>query len=142
MDPARFADAQDPNRRAGGMGGDRDGQRLTMAQSAYEWRRCIEEAESILRTLPQSRWVEVRYEDYCNHPDGTLTRVQQFLGVEPSGLPEQFRTVEQHIVGNGMRLDTSSEIRLDERWRTQLTEQDLSTFDEIAGAVNRRCGYE
>jgi hypothetical protein len=142
MDPACFADAQDPDRRAGGMGGDRENQRLSMSQSAYEWRRCMEEADSALRSLSQSQWIEVRYEDYCSDPDRTLTRLQQFLGVEPSGQPKAFRAVEQHVVGNGMRLDNSSEIRLDERWRTKLTEQDLRTFDNVAGEMNRRYAYD
>lgn len=141
MDPAGFADAKDPARRAGGMGGDREKERLSMAQAAYEWRRCVEEAECILRRLNKSQWTDVRYEDYCNDPDGTLRRLQQFLGVDPGRQPEAFRSVEQHVVGNGMRLDTVSEIRLDQRWRTTLTDQDLRAFDEVAGQVNRRYGY-
>jgi hypothetical protein len=44
-------------------------------------------------------------------------------------------------VGNGMRLDTSSEIQLDERWREVLGPEELATFDQVAGDVNRRLGY-
>jgi len=47
MDPAGFADAKDPSLRAGGMGGDRRREKLTMAQAAREWRRSNEEAEHV-----------------------------------------------------------------------------------------------
>jgi len=141
MDPAAFADSRDPNRRAGGTGGDREHERFQMARAALEWRRCTEEAEHVLCGLKPSQWIEVRYEEYCTHPDDTLSRIYQFLGVDSTRQPKSFRSVEQHVVGNGMRLDTTSEIQLDERWRTQLTGSDLQTFDEIAGDVNRRYGY-
>lgn len=141
MDPAGFADADDPNKRAGGMGGDRSDERLSMAQAAYEWRRCVEEAERVVRRMKPSQWIEIRYEDYCREPEPTLRRVQAFLDVEPDGLPLEFRSVVQHVVGNGMRLNTSSDIRLDERWRNTLSPEDLSVFDRVAGAVNRRYGY-
>lgn len=142
MDPAGFADATDPSRRAGGSGGDRRGERLSMHQAAYQWRRCMEEAEHVLRRLDRSRWIEVRYEDYCRQPDATLECLHRFLGVEPGRQPKDFRSVEQHVVGNGMRLDTTSEIRLDERWREVLTAEQLRTFDAVAGDLNRRHGYE
>jgi Sulfotransferase family len=142
MDPAGFADADDPSRRAGGMGGDRHSERLSMAQAAYEWRRCMEEAEHILRCVKPSQWIEIRYEDYCREPKATLTRVYEFLGAESDRQARDFRSVEQHVVGNGMRLNTTSNIQLDERWRKTLTQQDLQVFDEIAGATNRCYGYE
>jgi len=142
MDPARFADAKDPMHRGGGLGDNRQNERLGMAQAAYEWRRCMEESENVLRSLSASRWVEVRYEDCCQDPVATLRRLQQFLGVEPVGLRRDFRTAGQHVVGNGMRLDTTSEIQLDERWRRELTEQDLRIFNRVAGETNQRHGYE
>jgi hypothetical protein len=141
MDPAGFADASDPSKRAGGMGGDRAKERLSMSQAAYEWRRCMEEAEHVLQGLDRSRWMEVHYEDYCREPDITLERLHRFLGVEPGRQPKDFRSVEQHVVGNGMRLDTSSEIRLDERWRTVLSNEQMQIFDSVAGKMNRRYGY-
>ena len=41
-----------------------------------------------------------------------------------------------------MRLDTTSEIQLDERWQNTLSKQDLAEFDRIAGDVNQRYGYK
>jgi len=141
MDPAVFADARDPTRRAGGMGGDRANERLSIYRAAYEWRRCMEEAEHLLQGLDRSRWIEVRYEDYCRDSGAALKRLHEFLGVGPSGQPKDFRTLGQHVIGNGMRLDTTSEIRLDERWRKELTQADLRVFNRMAGQMNRQYGY-
>lgn len=139
MDPAEFADAKDPAMRGGG--GQRKSKRLSMAQAAHQWRRCNEDSEHILRRLDKSRWIKVRYEDLCKDTENTLGRLFDFLGLNPNKRPREFRMVENHVVGNGMRLDTASEIRLDSRWRDKLTDQDLQIFNEVAGEMNRRYGY-
>ena len=141
-DPARFADAKDPSKRAGGMGGDREKQRLSMTQAAYEWRRSNEEAEYILRRLNKSQWIEIRYEELCRDTEKTLGRLFEFLGLDPKKRVKDFRSIEHHVVGNGMRLDTTSQISLDERWREKLTDQDLKIFESTAGKMNRKYGYK
>jgi len=141
MDPTEFADAKDPVLRGGGSGGQRENERLPMAQAAYQWQRCNEEAENVLCCLDTSQWIEVRYEELCRDTEKTLSRLQQFLDVGPGIHPWEFRTVEQHVVGNGMRLDSTSQISLDERWKSTLTENDLRIFDRVAGESNRRYGY-
>jgi hypothetical protein len=141
MDPFRFADAKDPSRRGGGTGGSRESGRLSTAQAACEWRRCNEEAEHILRRLDKSQWIEVRYEELCKDTENTLRRLLEFLGLDPDQRIPDFRSVEHHVVGNGMRLDTASKISLDERWRSVLTEDELRVFDRVAGRMNRRYGY-
>jgi hypothetical protein len=55
---------------------------------------------------------------------------------------QDFRAVEQHIIGNRMRLSATSEIRLDERWQTELTPEQIRAVERIAGAELRRYGYE
>lgn len=65
-----------------------------------------------------------------------------FIGIEPEKRIKVFRQAGNYVVGNGMRMDTTSEIDLDERWHQQLTEQDLMTFDHITGEMNRQYGYE
>lgn len=141
MDPANFADAKDPTLRSGGTGGDRQNERLAMAQAAHLWRRCNEEAQHLLKKINQSQWFEVHYEDLCTNTDNTLDSLLRFLGLEPEKRVKNFRSVEHHIIGNGMRLDTTPEIRLDERWRDVLNKKDLETFNRIAGTINRGYGY-
>jgi hypothetical protein len=40
-----------------------------------------------------------------------------------------------------MRLDQTSDIRLDDRWRSNLTKEQLKEFDTVAGDLNRKYGY-
>lgn len=140
-DPARFADCRDPARREGGAGGDRREERLSMQAAAREWRRSNEEAEHLLAQLPHERWTTVHYEDLCGSPQATLNRLFAFLGLPAAPVADRFRTVEHHVVGNGMRLDDTAEIALDERWKTALSPGELNEFDAVAGKLNRAYGY-
>jgi hypothetical protein len=141
VDPARFADARDPTLRGGGMGAGREEERLGIADAAREWRRSNEEAEAVLSRLERDRWMAVRYEDLCNSPDDTLRSLFAFLRVDPRVAVEQLNSGGMHVIGNGMRLDGSRQIRLDERWRDALSPADLQVFDSVAGSLNRRLGY-
>jgi hypothetical protein len=40
-----------------------------------------------------------------------------------------------------MRLDSTSDVLLDERWKTFLSEEQLQLFESVAGDLNRRLGY-
>jgi hypothetical protein len=139
-----FADSKEPARRRGGrgMGGEATASSLPMRTAAEEWRRCLRSEEYVLAGLARSRWIEVRYEELCRDPQGTLARVHDFLGTRSGRASRDFRAVENHVIGNGMRLDSTTEISLDERWRSVLTEEDLRAFDDVAGEVNRRYGYK
>ncbi len=140
MDPERFADASDQQFRGGGTGDNRAKER-PMIEAAREWRRSNEEAEAILRHVDQERWLEIRYEDLCAKGEKTMPRLLRFIGVDSEKMPADFRNTEHHVVGNGMRLDSSNEIRLDERWKTTLNGSDLKIFESVAGELNRRLGY-
>jgi hypothetical protein len=140
-DPANYADTKNPALRGGGTGGNRARERLSLEAAAHEWRRSNEEAENLLRTLAPSQWIEVRYEELCTNTPAVLSRISTFLNLDPQQAATDFRSAEHHIVGNGMRLDTTSEVRLDDRWRSALSPTDLCTFAAVAGDLNRHYGY-
>jgi Sulfotransferase family len=143
LNPQEFADATDESRRGGGSGITAPPRReLTMREAAREWRRSNEEAETVLRNFPQCKWLEVRYEDLCQAPAATLRNVATFLGLEPNKIVLDFRSRDHHVIGNGMRFDTTSNVRLDDRWKTTLTADQLHVFDTVAGDLNRRYGYQ
>jgi len=141
IDPENFADAENAEMRCGGMGGNRDHEKKQMHEAAREWLRSNEEAEAVIRTLNDDQWIQIRYEDLCTNPDEILNKIFRFIGVDPSKRIENFRNVEHHVIGNGMRLDKTNEVVLDERWKTSLSEKDLKLFSEIAGEKNRELGY-
>jgi hypothetical protein len=95
----------------------------------------------VLAKVDPRRQIEVSYEGLCADAEGTLRRIFAFLGVDAARERPPFRAAVHHVVGNGMRLDSTSEVRLDERWRDALSDDDLEIFDAVAGRMNRRLGY-
>lgn len=140
MDAARFADARDPSLRGGGSGRQVHAQ-LSMRDAAILWKRSNEEAEAALAGIPAEQQIRVRYEDLCEDTDGVLAEVHAFLGLQHDQTFRRFKDATHHVVGNGMRLDTSSEVRLDDRWKGELSEVDLLEFERHAGDMNRLYGY-
>ncbi len=118
-----------------------DEKRLAMRAAAHEWRRSNEEAEELLAGADRARWIALHYEDLCADPLAALRGVFQFLGLDAARATLDFRARDHHIVGNSMRTESTTEIRLDDRWKTDLTAQDLREFDAVAGPLNRRYGY-
>ena len=112
-----------------------------MADAAREWKRSNEAADALTHQLPASQWIQVHYEELCRQPEPTLKRLCEFLGLDPGKLNLNFRLRRQHVIGNGMRFDSTSEIKLDERWKIHLSEWALQLFDEVAGDLNHRYGY-
>ena len=83
----------------------------------------------------------VRYEDLCADPAGTLSRIYTFAGLPAgNGVPE-FRTGEHHVIGNRMRLSSTSEIRIDDRWKTALAPEQMAVVESRVGELNRSYGY-
>lgn len=112
-----------------------------MEHAAREWRRSNEEADALLKGVNRSQWMEIRYEDLCRRPEMTLAEIFQFVGVDRSRVNLEFRSVEHHVIGNGMRLDSNSQILVDDRWRTHLTAAQIEAFNRIAGPLNKSLGY-
>lgn len=140
-DEGRFADATNPKLRGGGFGTASWCRNRPISFGANVWRRSNEEAECIISQLNRSQWMEMRYEQLCAAPAESLRTICGFLELDPERVVLNFRGVEHHVIGNGMRLNDTAEIRLDERWREFLSEEDRGVFDSIAGDLNRRYGY-
>jgi hypothetical protein len=138
-----FADSNEPGLRRGGRGmaAQATADPLPMARAAHEWRRCLEAAEHVLAGLDRSRWIRVHYEELCSDLQGTLRRIHDFLGTDHARAAACFRDAESHVIGNGMRLDTTRAVVLDERWKSVLKADELQVFDRIAGRMNNRYGY-
>lgn len=140
MQPSRFADASDPALRGGGTGA-QSGQVMSMEQAATLWKRSNDDGDAVAATVPPHRLFELRYEDLCRDPRRAMHAIHTFVGFDPEEWNAHFRDRELHVVGNGMRLDSRSEVELDERWKTVLSDADKAAFDRIAGDLNRGYGY-
>jgi hypothetical protein len=97
--------------------------------AAWKW---LDEQADIARVLQEfDRRATVHYEDVCDDTDAALARLHAFAGLEEVPVPEDFKSVEHHILGNKMR-ESSSRISSDRRWESELSTQDLRA---ILGAV-------
>lgn len=109
--------------------------------AAREWARTHRQIERLGRYLGPGRLRRVRYEDLCAEPRTVLDDVFRFLGLGPFDAVAALDTAPHHILGNRMRLGNRSAVRLNEEWRTALSEADWATFDRLAGTANRLYGY-
>lgn len=139
--PSEYADAKNPKLRGGGTGETQERGR-SIEVGAHEWVRCNQETEAVLATMAKEKWTQVHYEDICNNTNQTLDSLFEFIGVDPTKKRLDFKTVEHHVVGNGMRLDDSEVIKLDDRWKEQLNEADLKHFYGVAGEYHNSLGYK
>ena len=115
---------------------------IGMPEAAREWRQTHEECDRLVGRLPEGCWTKVKYEDLCSGPDAVLHDLFRFLTLDPGAAQADYRGIEHHIIGNPMRLQSSGEIKLDEKWRRDMSSEALGTFERIAGKLNRDYGYE
>lgn len=112
-----------------------------MAEAAKMWVRTNRQCERLLARMDPDAWIRLRYEDLCRAPADALGEPLRLLGCEPVRADADLRAANHHILGNRMRLRSVGDIRLDEKWRRDLSAADLAAFDRIAGDPNRRYGY-
>jgi len=143
MNETEFADARNPALRRGGRGqnGETPDRWMSMSTAADEWRRGNRSAEFALASMAPGDRLRVRYEDLCGDLNAELARIAAFLDIDPTLFPADCRAVPQHVMGNGMRLDWTGEVELDERWKVHLNKEDLRTLESVAGEMNRNYGY-
>lgn len=106
---------------------------MNVKQATSHWLVAEHNIRRHLKTLPESRQTLVRYEDITANPLETLNGLFAFMGVRPLEKMVDFREVDNHILGNKMRKQSSSEIKVDERWRTVLSDSQLQLISKITG---------
>jgi hypothetical protein len=110
---------------------------LTMVEAARRWGRTNEVIFRNLSVIPANRQQLIRYEDLCTDVEGSLATLFELCGVDPVTASGDLGT-DQHLLGNRMRLTGWDEVRLDEGWRTRLTEGEQRQIVEAAGPVVQR----
>jgi hypothetical protein len=110
---------------------------LTMVEAAHRWARTNEAIARNLSVVPANRQQLIRYEDLCTDVEGSLATLFELCGVSPVIASGDLRA-DQHLLGNRMRLGGWDEVRLDEGWRTRLTEREQRQIVEAAGPVVQR----
>ncbi len=96
-------------------------------QVGLQWRLCIEHTRRAARALGADRYLEVRYEDFCDAPAEVLERTAAFCGLRwPPALLEE------------LVADVRSQ---NFKWREGLAADDIEGIEKVAGDLLRELGY-
>jgi len=102
--------------------------RSFVALAGLEWRIQMRAIEAARRQIDPARFMEIRYESFCEQPIETFRRVLEFA--ELPSAPEFEREVAQASI-RSMR----------DRWRDDLTPAQQDLLDELLADDLRRAGY-
>lgn len=105
--------------------------------AAVRWSKINAAILNAMAALPEDRRLVVRYEDLCTDPDAVLRRIARFLDLDPGRVAEATDR-ERHVLGNRTRLVPITEIRLDERWRSELSADQVERIGRVTRATERR----
>jgi hypothetical protein len=106
-----------------------DLERLPMLEACgLQWKLTLEAVERCGEKLPSERYMEVRYEDFCERPESTLEAIGERFDLpwESSRLAELVADVKSQ----------------DFKWRQGLGAETLATLDDLIGETLTRLGYE
>jgi Sulfotransferase family len=114
----------------------------TAAQFASQWRMEVDAAQRLGRRVGPRRYQELRYEELVVDPERELRRICEFaeLAYEP-GMLEYAGEVDVSAKPHQQSLKRPPTAGLRD-WRTQLSAGDVAGFEEVAGVLLRRLGYE
>jgi hypothetical protein len=98
----------------------------------------------VLRSLVgRDRWLQLRYEDLAQDPARSLAKVCAFVGLDYEPAMLQFRSHPYLGVRGSPTVRSTAEqaIRLDERWRTEMSVARRAAFEVVGGWLNKLYGY-
>ena len=111
-----------------------------LRESGWLWSDLHGRMES-LRTL--APYFFMRYEDLCSDVETELLKLFDFLQIAPEPVVTAPKYPQKHhLIGNNMLRSFDGQVKLDTRWRTELTAAEQRTVLDCAGEFARRMGYE
>jgi hypothetical protein len=135
---------------------------LTTEQVARRWRHRINNTRRAAKHLDD--YLEVRYEDLVNEPEATLRRICEYIELDYSPkmldyherAEERLEEMAQPLEAEEDKRGLSAESRLEAhaltsepprtdrvgRWRREMSPEDLAIFEEHAGRLIGKLGYE
>lgn len=117
---------------------------MSMKEAAMWWVSANNRSLWSQRGIPPPQILRVHYEVLCRELESTMRHICDFLDIpfDEKNMLVLKKTGAHSIGGNPMRFrKNETKIQLDERWRKQLSKEDLLIFDRIAGKMNRQFGY-
>ncbi len=101
--------------------------------AAKHWKERVEAACNFGRTLDDSQYLEIRYEHLVQFPEEIFENLIHFLDWED----DRYKIIDQFnrgIVGK-VRRDNFN------KWKTQMSRRHIRAFEQVAGDLLKRLGY-
>lgn len=118
-------------------------QGVTMKHAARVW---VAEHKKISLALKQLKNppLIIKYEDLCLETDQILAEIFDYIDAGPyDGKIVEFRENTHSLGGNPMRLRRKeNKIKLNDKWKNELSKTEFQVFDRIGGKLNRSFGYK
>jgi hypothetical protein len=116
----------------------------TLFTAAQRWERHVRVCQAIGRSLPNDRYLELRYEDLLNRPEEELRRICAFLA-EPFDAamlhyferPAYYPTDRANARNLGRRVIAANK----QKWRRTLTPSEIEVVEAAVAPTLRRLGY-
>jgi hypothetical protein len=112
-------------------------------RAVIDWARYYERSLSLLtRQLPPENLIRLTYESLAIAPADIGAQICERVGLSYEPVMERLGQTVRHMVdGNDTRFSGRDEIRLDERWKSELAADDLAFFARHGGSINHALGY-
>jgi hypothetical protein len=122
----------------------RRGSGFSRRVSVSEWMNYYRRALPVLeRNVSTEQLHRMSYEDFARDPEAAGRALCDFVGLDFDPTMLSLSAAGRHMAnGNDTRFNPQKGIRLDERWRTELTGEELEYFNTHGAAINRMLGYE
>lgn len=111
-------------------------QSIGMEQAAKIWVSENRKVRLVLRAMKGVDVLNVNYETLCGELDGEMARIFRFLDLPQR--PVNLTTARHAIGGNPSRFNAGKAVVVDEKWRTELTAEDLAIFDKVSSLEQNR----
>ncbi len=119
---------------------------IPMKKAAKAWRRNNFFSLITQLGIPKKNILRIRYEDLCNDPHYMIKKACNFAGVKYIKNDFLSNQGNLHFIGGSstirQNLSGYLQIKVDEKWKSELSIEDKSNFNMIAGRINRLYGYK
>lgn len=117
--------------------------------AAMEWNKVNGRIWRLFQRIDPQYRLHLRYEDLCREPVANMNRLFEFVGLEPvdvvSGAGESGRKSDPpHTIGGNKIRFTGERLEIleDTAWKSNLTDDELSTINLVTGSLSHELGYE
>jgi len=112
----------------------------SLFRASIEWRLQHREIERLI-SMAGAKCIRVKYEDICVAAKVELDRISNFCGIAEFN-EIGFKPNELHLIGNRMRLKKDLSIKIDESWKSELSETRVRLIEFLCGSVMvKKYGY-